>query len=171
MAIRSVPTRLRLIENNEMNDTDKHTVEEPTEGIKTKTPASKKWPVWISVILAMLSWMALMILSNDYSGYVALGLGIAAVVAGFRGAYVNERSLRRLAITATICRRCTCGSASVVYSSCKSVYGRLLEPEHGLSALSHSEWLRPYCRPHLQCRECDAFRHSRRAVPDAPKYP
>ena len=102
MAIRSVPTRLRLIENNEMNDTDKHTVEEPTEGIKTKTPASKKWPVWISVILAMLSWMALMILSNDYSGYVALGLGIAAVVAGFRGAYVNERSLRRLAITATI---------------------------------------------------------------------
>ncbi len=85
-----------------MNDTDKHPIEEPREGLKTKTPASKKWPVWISVILAMLSWMALMILNNDYSGYVAFGLGITAVVAGFRGAYANEHSLRRLAITAII---------------------------------------------------------------------
>lgn len=85
-----------------MTPTDKHNIEQPEEGAKTRTPASKKWPVWISLVLAILSWMVLMIFKDDYSGYIALALGVAAVVAGFRGAFINERSLRRLAITAII---------------------------------------------------------------------
>lgn len=85
-----------------MTDIQKNNIDEPEQGAKTKTPAAKKWPVWISLVLAVLSWTALMVIKGDYSGYIALALGLAAVVAGFRGASVNERSLRRLAITATI---------------------------------------------------------------------
>lgn len=85
-----------------MTDIQKNNIEEPEQGTKTKTSAAKKWPVWISLVLAVLSWMALMVIKGDYSGYIALALGLAAVVAGFRGAYVNERSLRRAAITATV---------------------------------------------------------------------
>ena len=94
--------RLYLSDTTEMTSTDKKNIQQPEEGAKTRTPAAKKWPVWISLVLAVLSWMVLMILKDDYSGYIALALGVAAVVAGFRGAFINERSLRRLAITAII---------------------------------------------------------------------
>lgn len=94
--------RLYLSDTTEMTPTDKKNIQQPDEGTRTRTPAAKKWPVWISLVLAILSWMVLMILKDDYSGYIALALGVAAVVAGFRGAFINERSLRRLAITAII---------------------------------------------------------------------
>lgn len=61
-------------------------------------PRSARLWAWLSVILAVLSWILLM----TTNGYVALGTGIAAIVAGFIAVARNERNLRRLAITATI---------------------------------------------------------------------
>ena len=67
-------------DNNEKNITEK-----PSETQKTNRALA-----WISVLLAILSWILLM-LTN---GYTALGVGIAATK--------NESNLRRLSITATI---------------------------------------------------------------------
>ena len=75
-------------DNNEKNITEK-----PSETQKTNRALA-----WISVLLAILSWILLML----PNGYTALGVGIAAAIAGFIAATKNESNLRRLSITATI---------------------------------------------------------------------
>lgn len=75
------------------DNNEKNIAEKPSETQKTNRSLA-----WISVLLAILSWILLM-LTN---GYTALGVGIAAVIAGFIAATKNESNLRRLSITATI---------------------------------------------------------------------
>lgn len=79
-----------------IEDKDKNT--EPAAERATRTNNTDRTLAWVSVALAVVSWI-LLLFSN---GYVALGAGIAAVVAGFIAATRNERTLRRVAITATI---------------------------------------------------------------------
>lgn len=79
-----------------IEDKDKNT-EAATERA-ARTNKTDRTLAWVSVALAVVSWI-LLLFSN---GYVALGAGIAAVVAGFIAATRNERTLRRVAITATI---------------------------------------------------------------------
>ena len=79
-----------------IEDKDKNTA--ATTESRVKTNKTDRTLAWVSVALAVLSWILLMF-SN---GYIALGAGITAVVAGFIAATRNERTLRRVAITATI---------------------------------------------------------------------
>lgn len=69
----------------------------PTAADAPATRSARLW-AWLSIILAVLSWVLLM----TTNGYVALGTGVAAIVAGFIAVARNKRNLRRLAITATI---------------------------------------------------------------------
>lgn len=75
------------------DNNEKNIVAKPSETQKTNRALA-----WISVLMAILSWILLM-LTN---GYTALGVGIAAVIAGFIATAKNESNLRRLSITATI---------------------------------------------------------------------
>ena len=78
--------------------TDKNNIEKNIEERPLKTFKTNRILVWVSVALAVLSWILLMMTN----GYIALSVGIAAVVAGFIAATKNENNMRRLAITATI---------------------------------------------------------------------
>lgn len=53
---------------------------------------------WVSLVLALLSWVALMLAD----GYVSLVIGLVAIVVGFLATARNERMLRKIAITSII---------------------------------------------------------------------
>ena len=83
--------------------TDKDTLQQHISDQKETqdTPAPKSGRpvlVWIAVLLALLSWVAMMFVT----GYVALALGVAAIAVVFWACARNERAMRKLAITAII---------------------------------------------------------------------
>ena len=79
-----------------IEDKDKNT--EPAAERAARTNNTDRTLAWVSVALAVVSWI-LLLFSN---GYVALGVGIAAFVAGVLGLHAHTRAWRNLATTALI---------------------------------------------------------------------
>lgn len=75
-----------------------HAVEAP-KAVAAAAPAAG-WHTWmaaLAAVLAIAAWVALC-----FNGYVALGVGIAAFVAGVLGLHAHTRAWRNLATTALI---------------------------------------------------------------------
>lgn len=82
-----------------MTDNNIETQEQKTSTAKTCADGAKtSAPAWISLVLAILAWVALL-WSN---GYVALGIAIASAFCGFAATPHRTPNIKRLAITAVI---------------------------------------------------------------------
>ena len=78
------------------SDKDQHT--EAVNPAENQSHSGARVWVWLAVVLALAAWAVLL----WGSGYVALGLAVAALVSGGIGAARARLGLRRVAVTAII---------------------------------------------------------------------